>query len=163
MRNANMIWALSCAVAVATACSSSSTSPNNPTEGGTGDDASTTPGDDGGGPPVMGMPEASITCKGPADCGGAGHSCCYSTMTNATMCRTGTCGMDYTQCSGSNADCPNGGQCIQSPLGADVHYCVPGDGGGASGDSGTSGDGSTTAESGTPDAGTDASSDGPAE
>jgi hypothetical protein len=157
MRKADIICILSCAVALSTACSSSSSNSTNDggspgTEASTpmGDDATSPSGDDGASGPPMGLPEASITCMGAADCGGAGHACCFSMTTFSTMCVTGTCGSDYTQCVSMDSECPAGDQCIPSPLGAGVHYCAPGDGG-------------ATGEAGVNDSGGDASSDGPTE
>lgn len=161
MRNANIICVVSCAVALATACSSSSTNSasdaGNPgAETSTGDDATTPIGDDGGAGLPMTLPEASITCTGAVDCGGAGHSCCFSMSTFSTMCVTGTCGSDYTQCVSMDSECPDGLQCVPSPLGMNVHYCAAGDGGAVH-------EGGVPVESGVNDSGGDASTDAPAE
>ena len=110
-------------------------------------------GDDGGLPTTL--PEASITCMGAADCGGAGHACCFNLASMATRCVTGDCGMDYTQCVSMDSECPAGDQCIPSPIGVGVHYCAPGDG--------AAPEGGATGEGGVNDSGADASSDGPTE
>jgi hypothetical protein len=135
MQNAKFVFIVSCGLAVVACSTTSSTTAGNngDASAGAGDDGSNgtpPPGDDSGGGPgnPFGGRDASITCKGMADCGGAGHACCFSTMTFATMCVTGTCGSDYTQCM-SQSDCPAGTQCVPSPLGAGVQYCGRGDGG----------------------------------
>jgi hypothetical protein len=143
-----------------------------------GDDAAANSGDDSS---LPGMMNATITCHGAVDCGGAGHSCCYSTMTSSTMCVTGTCGSNYTQCVSMDSECPAGLQCVPSPLGMGVHYCAMGDGGralegGAMAEGGAPESGapeSGAPESGAPesgahegggtDSGSDATNDGPAE
>jgi hypothetical protein len=178
MRNTHVILAISCGLALATACSSSSSQSTN--DGGNtggdstvGEDASAESGDDGSllGTPTSGMPDATITCHGAVDCGGAGHSCCFSTSTFSTMCVTGTCGSNYTQCVSMDSECPAGLQCVTSPLGMGVHYCAMGDGGGlreGGTNEGGAGEGGAS-EGGAPeagasmDSGADASSDGPAE
>ena len=179
MRNMQVILAIFCSLALATACSSSSQSASNDggnpgTDGTVGEDASVDSGDDGSllGTPTTGTPDAMITCHGAVDCGGAGHSCCFSTTTFATMCVTGTCGMNYTQCVSMDSECPAGFQCVPSPIAAAGHYCAAGDGGriaeggateGGSGvDSGGNGMDSGAHDSGM-DSGADASVDGPAE
>jgi hypothetical protein len=183
MRNAHVILAISCGLALATACSSSSSN-TTPDAGNTsddatvGDDGAANSGDDGSllGTPTMMLPDATITCHGAVDCGGDGHSCCFSTMTFSTMCVMGTCGSNYTQCVSMDSECPAGLQCVPSPLGMGVHYCAMGDGGGAR-DAGPKAEGgapesgapeSGAPESGAPegggtDSGSDATNDGPAE
>ena len=177
MRNLQLILTVSCGLALATACSSSSQNASNDggnpgTDGTVGDDASGGTGDDGGPGTQPSTPDATITCHGAVDCGGAGHSCCFSTTTFATMCVTGTCGMNYTQCVSMDSECPAGFQCVPSPIAAAGHYCAAGDGGriaeggateGGSGvDSGGNGMDSGAHDSGM-DSGADASVDGPAE
>jgi hypothetical protein len=176
MRNTQVILAISCVFALATACNSSSNTTadggNTSGDGATSDDSSVVSGDDSSLPGMM----ATITCHGAVDCGGAGHSCCYSTSTMSTMCVTGTCGSNYTQCVSMDSECPAGLQCIPSPLGMGVHYCGMGDGGGvheggAMAEGGASESGapeSGAPESGAPegggtDSGSDATNDGPAE
>jgi hypothetical protein len=179
MRNTQAILAISCVFALATACNSSSSNTtadggNTGTDGSVGEDASDDSGGDDGsllGTPATMMPDATITCHGAVDCGGAGHSCCFSTSTFSTMCVMGGCGSNYTQCVSMDSECPAGLQCVPSPLGMDVHYCAMGDGGGAR-------EGGATAEGGAPesgapesgapeaggtDSGPDAANDGPAE
>ena|SRR5579859_2221065 len=168
MRNTQVILTVSCVVALATACTSSSSSPsgdggNAATDGTLGtEDSAAGGGDDGSivGTPIPGMQDATITCHGAVDCGGAGHSCCFSTSTFSTMCVTGTCGSNYTQCVSMDSECPAGFQCVPSPLGMGVHYCAAGDGGRISegGAEGGQPEGGSV-----PDSGADASSDGPAE
>jgi hypothetical protein len=171
MKNMQLILTVSCGLALATACSSSqSTSGDGGNAGGdatTGEDASVDSGDDGSllGTPTTMTPDATITCHGSADCGGAGHSCCFSTMTFATMCVTGTCGSNYTQCV-TQSDCPAGLQCVVSPLMiAGVSYCVAGDGGAiAEGGATEAGSGVDAGpDASRVDSGADASVDGPAE
>jgi hypothetical protein len=166
MRNVRVTLAIFCGLALATACSSSSQSASNDggnpgTDGTVGEDASVDSGDDGSllGTPTTGTPDAMITCHGAVDCGGAGHSCCFSTTTFATMCVTGTCGSDYTQCVSMDSECPSGLQCITSPLGMGVHYCAAGDGGRIAEDGATEGG----VDSGASGGGVDSSADGPAE
>jgi hypothetical protein len=70
----------------------------------------------------------------------------------------------YTQCA-TNADCPGGGTCTQSPLGMTEHYCVGGgtseggthEGGGGEAGTGDGGGGATEAgpETGTNDGATE--------
>jgi hypothetical protein len=163
MRNARVILTISYGIALAAACSSSS--PNAAGGDGGGDSTAATPmvdssggaaseagGDDGGllGTPTSMTPDATITCMGAMDCGGAGHACCFSTSTFSTMCVTGTCGSNYTQCVSMDSECPAGLQCLPSPLGMTIHYCAPGDGGVIEGGSGDA----------SGDAGVDAHGDG---
>jgi hypothetical protein len=94
---------------------------------------------------------------GAMDCGGTGHSCCFSTMTFSTSCVMGACPMgQYTQCVSSDTECPSGLHCVMSPLGMSVHYCGMGEGGlgggtdgGGGGDAGGSGDGSSSGDGAT--------------
>lgn len=158
MRNARVILTISYGIALAAACSSSSqnatggdggsdataTGPSGDSSGGAASEAG---GDDGGllGTPTSMTPDATITCMGAMDCGGAGHACCFSTSTFSTMCVTGTCGSNYTQCVSMDSECPAGLQCVPSPLGMTIHYCAAGEGG--------------VSEGGTRDASRDASGD----
>jgi hypothetical protein len=166
MRNVRVTLAIFCGLALATACSSSSQSASNDggnpgTDGTVGDDASVGGGDDGSLGTPTGTPDAMITCHGAVDCGGAGHSCCFSTTTFATMCVTGTCGSDYTQCVSMDSECPSGFQCVSSPLGMGVHYCAAGDGGRiAEGGATEAGAG---VDSGADGGGVDSGADAPAE
>jgi hypothetical protein len=177
MRNANIILAVSCAVALAAACSSSSsTSGGNDAGEAGGGDATGTPGvdsssgsssgrstDSGGFPGLM---EASITCMSAADCtdGSVAKVCCYSVTTSATSCVVGTCGSDYTQCASSDSECPAGLHCIMSPLGSGVHYCGAGAGdGGAARDGGRDASSPSDASSGDTAASDVSSGDGATE
>jgi hypothetical protein len=177
MQNAKFVFNVMCGI-VLVACSttSSTTAANNgDASGGAGEDGGNgtptptpTPGDDSGaattddggqGNPLGGFGgDATITCKGMADCGGAGHACCFSIMSFATRCVTGSCGSDYTQCV-SGADCPAGLQCAPSPLGAGIKYCAGGEGGAGDGGGGDGG----TAEDAPSDGGTSSTSDGASE
>ncbi|MGH7436295.1 MAG: hypothetical protein ACRENE_11540, partial [Polyangiaceae bacterium] len=130
MRRGRILLLASVLGAAAIACSSSSSNSSGDDGGGTGDDSglgggSSSGGDAGG----LGM-MATFNCHSPADCteGGAGQSCCFMMATYTASCQAGPCA-EYTQCA-TNADCPGGGQCTQSPLSMVDHYCV---GGGAEG------------------------------
>jgi hypothetical protein len=127
--------------ALAAACSSSSSNNGGDAGGDSSSTGSTSSSSGGTGFPIGdggGFGMSMINCYSAADCtdAGPGQLCCYSTMTMTAACQAGPCPM-YTQCASSDSECPAGLQCIQSPLGMNVHYCGMGDGGGASSDGGS--------------------------
>jgi hypothetical protein len=127
----------SCAVMALVACSSSGSSGGDGGGEDTGATGSSSSGAGSSGASSGGM-DASILCMSAVDCteGGATQLCCYDTTTMIAACQAGPCPM-YTQCASSDSECPMGLHCIQSPLGANIHYCgmgAPGDGGGSPGD-----------------------------